>query len=172
MSMKHLQKDKYYESVYPAVYAWFQNHAFALEILKVSYKGLPLFVASVYICMVLYCFFRIPSLFLKELLIPAALFLTVTFLRKKYDRERPYSVYPVKSLVAKDKKGESFPSRHAASAVVIAAAGCFITPLLGVILFLLAFLISLTRLLAGVHFPGDIVAGWGFGLAFGLLFFL
>ena len=173
MSMKHLQKSRYYESIYPKVFAWFQKHTAARKILKAAYKGLPVLVAAFYACIILHCFFfERRTLLFKELLIPAALFLTVTLLRKRFDFDRPYCVYPVKSLVEKDKRGESFPSRHSASAVVIASAGCFVSIHTGIILFVLAFLISVTRLLAGVHFPRDLLGGWGIGLAFGFLFFL
>ncbi|MGI5988923.1 MAG: phosphatase PAP2 family protein [Lachnospiraceae bacterium] len=171
--MKHFRKSRYYETVYPRIYAYFSSHEKALRILKIAYRGLPLLIAGAYAGILVCSFIDRPRVFfLKELLIPAALFVTVSLLRKIVDFKRPYSVYPIKSLVSKQKTGESFPSRHSASAVIIAAAGCFFSVPLGIILFIAALLVSATRLLSGVHFPLDVAAGWAFGLGFGLLFFL
>ena len=173
MSMKHFQKSRYYETIYPRIYSYFSCHEKALKLLKTAYRELPRMIAAVYIGILICSFYdRTRVFFLKELLIPAALFATVSLLRKKFDYTRPYCLYPVKALIPKDKTGESFPSRHSASAVIIAAAGFFFSIPLGIILFIAAVLVSSTRLLAGVHFPRDVAAGWAFGLAFGLLFFL
>lgn len=171
--MKRSPESRYYKTVYPRVSAFFKQHAAALRLLEACYRGLPFVSAATYMGMLIFTIARQSrAVFLKELLIPAALFVSVTLLRRKYDFPRPYSVYPVTPLIPKDKSGRSFPSRHAASAVIIAAAGFFLSVPLGAVLLVVAFLISLSRLLAGVHFPRDILAGWGFAIAFGMLFFV
>lgn len=63
--------------------------------------------------------------------------------------------------------GQSFPSRHAASAAVIALAGWYINPSLGGMLTAVCAAICVVRVLAGVHHPRDIAAGLALALAVG-----
>lgn len=163
----------YFEKYYPGVYDWFSNHEKALGALTFLYHVNPLLSAAAYICLLTTCFLSGDlTLLAKEILIPAALFLTVSLLRKCFDYPRPYTVYQIRPLVNKKRKGESFPSRHSASAVIIAAAGLYWSVPFGIALFVLSALISASRLLAGVHFPKDVAAGWGIALAFSVLFLL
>ena len=53
----------------------------------------------------------------------------------------------------------SFPSGHTAAAFVMAVCVLMIFPLLAPLAFLLATAIGMSRVLLGVHFPSDIVAG-------------
>ena len=52
--------------------------------------------------------------------IPALCFLAVTIFRKVVNKKRPYEKLPIQSLIKKDKKGQSFPSRHVFSIFLIA----------------------------------------------------
>lgn len=63
--------------------------------------------------------------------------------------------------------GLSFPSRHAASAAVIALAGWYVNPNLGGMLTIVCAAICLVRVLAGVHHPRDVLAGVALALAAG-----
>ena len=51
--------------------------------------------------------------------IPALCFLAVTIFRKVVNKKRPYEKLPIQSLIKKDKKGQSFPSRHVFSIFLI-----------------------------------------------------
>lgn len=67
------------------------------------------------------CLFVYPVLLLRLALRPALCFLTVTVLRKILNFQRPYDVYDYVSLCDYHPgKGCSFPSRHTASAAIIA----------------------------------------------------
>lgn len=64
----------------------------------------------------------------------------------------------------------SFPSGHAARALMLAVLGLGLGPLwLGALLLVWAFSVSLARVAMGVHYLADIVAGMFLGLAMGLL---
>jgi undecaprenyl-diphosphatase len=81
-----------------------------------------------------------------------------------FPRERPFVAYPdlVKNLpLTVDLT--SFPSRHA-MAVFAAATSIWLADLWhfrnwGIFLFIIALLISIARVAAGVHYPLDIIAG-------------
>ena len=96
-------------------------------------------------------------------------FLAVDLLRKKINAPRPYELYDFYTVPPKAKKGCSFPSRHAFSAFAIATALCFYSPLFGGILLALSALMCGTRVLLGIHFIRDVLAGALVGMVSTLL---
>jgi undecaprenyl-diphosphatase len=63
----------------------------------------------------------------------------------------------------------SFPSGHAARTLALALAVLIgLGPLPGLALVVWSFAVGLSRVTLGVHWPSDIVAGWGIGLIAGL----
>ena len=96
-------------------------------------------------------------------------YLTVTLLRRLLNRPRPYEVYDFYTVKPKEKKGESFPSRHCYSAFVIATLSWLVSPLVTLGLLVLGGLIAVTRVLCGIHFVRDVLVGGAIGVAFGTL---
>ncbi len=80
-------------------------------------------------------------------------------LRALFKRKRPFG----------RKQSYSFPSNHATSSAAIAFAFCLIHPLIGTILFFMAFLTGLSRIVTLRHYPLDVCVGWGLGLVIGVL---
>lgn len=86
--------------------------------------------------------------------------------------ERPflqgvYSFYEYGSL-------ESFPSGHALVFMALAVAAFFLNRKIGSILLITAFIIGFARMIVGIHWPIDIIAGWilGYGTGrFGYILF-
>ena len=104
--------------------------------------------------------------------IPASGFVILSFLRKKINTPRPYEEWDIKPLLDRDSPGQSMPSRHVFSATIISMA-CFHASLsVGFILLVLSALLSLVRVLGGVHYPKDVVVGYICGLVWGVIFFL
>ena len=58
----------------------------------------------------------------------------------------------------KHKHGESFPSRHTVSAFAIAFACLHIYLPLGIIMTILAIIVSSSRILCGVHYISDVIS--------------
>ena len=58
--------------------------------------------------------------------------------------------------IIKPKKGESFPSRHAVSAMIIALVCFGINIYLGIFALVIALLICISRIMAGVHYISDV----------------
>lgn len=63
--------------------------------------------------------------------------------------------------------GFSFPSDHAAVMAGLAGAGFFIDHKLGILLIIFAVLVGISRIVLGVHYPLDILAGWLVGFVVG-----
>lgn len=102
---------------------------------------------------------------LRAVLVPAAVFVLGTILRAAINRPRPYEAFGQPPLFPRDTKGKSMPSRHCFSAAGIAVTAFFIWPPLGILAGILALVIAVTRILSGVHYPSDVLAGLAFGSA-------
>lgn len=113
--------------------------------------------------------------FIGVLFVPAVCLLCVMLLRLLIDRPRPYSenganITPILQKKSKDK--ESFPSRHLASAVVIAIT---ILPYLawaGICLLVFSLALGYIRFALGLHYPSDLFGGALLGAICSLLYLL
>lgn len=99
------------------------------------------------------------EIFLKSTIVPLSVLVVVTVLRYIINAKRPYEVYNYSPAVQKNTKGKSFPSRHTASAFIIAMTFLYIDTKIGIIMLVLATLIGITRILSGVHFIRDVFSG-------------
>lgn len=109
------------------------------------------------------------SRFLATLLIPAVSFIVVSIFRSYINFSRPYEQLDIEPIIKKDTVGNSFPSRHVFSVFVIAMTLYYISKPLGLTLMLVGLLISLIRVIGGVHFPRDVIAGAIIGILSGIL---
>lgn len=96
-------------------------------------------------------------------------FVAVSFFRKRFNAPRPYECCAIAPLIARDGAGRSFPSRHAFSAFAIAASWFVASAPVAVVLLVAAVVLAVCRVLGGVHFPRDVVAGAFIGSATGAL---
>ena len=101
----------------------------------------------------------------RAVIVPAITFALVSALRLAINRPRPYEACAIDPLVEKDTHGKSMPSRHMASAVVIACTFLWVCPAAGIALLAGCACIALTRVIGGVHYPSDIAAAAAIGLA-------
>lgn len=160
------------EERYLKISVWFRRRPGCLRTMAFLNRWLPLALYAAYPALILVLAFQRDARLWKTVLIPAAVFAVVTVIRKAINAPRPYEQLPIQPLIAKNKKGESFPSRHVASAVVLAEAFWYISPLLGIPAGLAALLMTVIRPLAGIHFPRDVIAGAVLSLALGIPAFL
>ncbi len=98
-------------------------------------------------------------------------FIVVSIFRYFYNAKRPYTMYNYEPIVFRNKEGQSMPSRHVFSAFVIACAFAYINPKFSIIYFVVATLIAIHRVLVGVHFIKDVVAGALIGIISGIIGF-
>ena len=111
------------------------------------------------------------EVFLRFALIPLGTLIFVTVARALINAQRPYEKYDYTPAVQKSTKGKSFPSRHTASAFIIAMAFMYLDVKLGVIMMVVATIIGIVRVLAGVHFIRDVIGGAALGIVIGVLGF-
>ncbi|NVJ59465.1 MAG: phosphatase PAP2 family protein [Gammaproteobacteria bacterium] len=85
-------------------------------------------------------------------------------LKNTIKRDRPAEkIATFKSLIQPSDKF-SFPSGHTAAAFVFASMFFMFYGLWSISFFIFAFLVGLSRILLGVHYPGDIAAGAFLGI--------
>lgn len=89
-------------------------------------------------------------------------FVITEIIRFLYCRQRPFMAYAVNQLVGDSHC--SFPSGHAAFFFALAMAIYFYNKKWGAWFFIAAILISLSRIVAGVHYPTDILGGAVIGI--------
>ena len=110
-------------------------------------------------------------LFTTELIMGGGFFL-LSLGRSLYNRPRPYQTWNIQPLIKKDSLGKSFPSRHVFSATAIAMFSLLLNPCLGGTMLFLAAILAILRVLGGVHYPSDVLAGYVLGILVGLLLYL
>ena len=105
----------------------------------------------------------------RAILVPGLAFWMGTLLRAKLNCPRPYEQPSFVPLVPKGTHGNSCPSRHALSAVVLGMVWLYFYPAVGAVMLAIAALICVLRVLSGAHFIRDVLAGAAFGLVFGVV---
>jgi membrane-associated phospholipid phosphatase len=96
---------------------------------------------------------------LRIILVTGAPFLVVSVLREWISAPRPYDIYPFFEKKPKNKKGRSFPSRHVFSIVLIGFIYTTLSVWIGVGIIVSALILAVLRVLLGIHFIRDVVAG-------------
>lgn len=153
---------------YRRISAPFRGRPAALRLLRLCNKAVPL------ICYVLYPALLLRALWVRDprfwrlLLVPAVSFFLLSVFRRAVNSPRPYEVLDIRPLIPRNKKGESFPSRHVFSVSVIAMTWLWVCPPVGAVLWGLAAVLAWARVTAGIHFPRDVLAGAAVGLAAGV----
>jgi membrane-associated phospholipid phosphatase len=95
----------------------------------------------------------------------AALAYVVNFvIHTAWDRPRPYESHAIRHPWSSSTDA-SFPSDHASLSLAIAFAVLAFDVVAGVVLLVAAALIAVGRVLIGAHYPGDVLASLGVGLA-------
>lgn len=105
-------------------------------------------------------------------LVPGVSFALLSLVRARINAPRPYEVLDIEPLIHKDTRGKSFPSRHVFSIFVIAMAWLAFVPPVGAVLLVLSVLMAVLRVVGGVHWPRDVVAGALCGMAAGAILLL
>ncbi|RSJ90882.1 phosphatase PAP2 family protein [Streptococcus mitis] len=165
---------KNYQEWYDYIAANVENRPFLLRLLRTFNRFMTVVMPMIYLTL-------LATTYLQEglgkqvgiyLFIPASGFVILSFLRKKINSPRPYEEWDIKPLLDRDSPGQSMPSRHVFSATIISMACLHASLTMGMICLTLSAFLGLVRVLGGVHFPKDVVAGYICALVWGVIFFL
>ena len=115
--------------------------------------------AAAYLAVVAAAFVSDVLLGVKLLIITAAPYIVVSLARKIINAKRPYEIYDFYEEPPKNKKGSGFPSRHVFSSFAIGTMICFFEPWLGIMVIASGMAMGMCRVLLGIHFMRDVIAG-------------
>ncbi len=96
-------------------------------------------------------------------------FIAVSVMRCFINAPRPYELFDFYEKKPKEKKGKSFPSRHVFSIFVIATILFRWNIFVGIGLIAGGILLAVVRVLLGIHFIRDVVAGALIGIICGII---
>lgn len=145
------------------------NSKDASAILKTASDVCSVIGALAFLLMLAFIALLDPMLALKFAVCAAVPFVIVTLVRMLINAPRPYEVYSFYERKPKQKSGQSFPSRHVFSAFVIATLAWALSPVLSLILVLVGVILAVSRVLLGMHFVIDVVAGGLIGILSGII---
>lgn len=150
-----------YEKITKAI----RSHPNGVSSLKILNKITTSSVYIIYPISLLVLLINGDKRFWKALFIPGVSFVLLSIFRNYYNAPRPYEVLDIVPIIDKETKGKSFPSRHVFSVFVIAMTLYYILKPLGIALMLIGIIVGIVRVLGGVHFPRDVIAGAIIGIA-------
>ncbi len=113
---------------------------------------------------------KYPKEIFKMLIASSAAYALNILIGLVFFRQRPFDAHGITALISTDHLDKSFPSSHASVAFAIASFVYFRYKKNAIWLFALAFLVSVGRVLAGVHYLGDIAVGAVIGIFCSWLF--
>lgn len=87
-----------------------------------------------------------------------------------YHRPRPFTALPIRQLLSSDNW--SFPSGHAAFFFAVSTVVFLYSRSWGIVFFSLAIAMTVSRIIAGIHYPSDILGGALVGIGTGYLVFV
>lgn len=96
----------------------------------------------------------------------------VAILKKKYPRLRPYLVLKETIIYKSQLTDHSFPSGHTTAIFSFLTPYVLFQPMLGLILLPIAFLVGISRIYIGLHYPSDVLAGMFLGTVTAILTYL
>ncbi len=149
---------------------WIENRI-GITVVRIFMKVLTGITVAAYGVTLLWLLIQNDNRLLRVLLVPAAGFLIVSVFRKVVSAKRPYEIYGFIPLLEKNSKGNSFPSRHVFSNMIIAMAVLSIWTPGGIALMIIGICLAIFRVMTGVHFVKDVVAGAGIAVVIGIIGF-
>lgn len=143
-----------------------------VRVLEIAGVAAAALVALIYACVVFgYCFGGEYAVAVKLALMAGIPFLVVSVMRSVVDLQRPYEVIDLPELAAATegrKTGKSFPSRHVFSAFVIGTLTFYCSVPIAIAILALGVFMAVERVLLGIHFLRDTIAGAVIGVVCGV----
>ncbi len=106
---------------------------------------------------------------LKVILVPLISFIAVSVFRRIVNAKRPSEIWDIEPLIDRKGSGCSFPSRHVFSIFILAMTMAYFCLPAAIVMMAAGVFLAVVRVIAGVHFPRDVIAGAIIGIGLGLL---
>ena len=152
-----------------------KNNSGLVSVLNVLDKAITYLTVLFYMGLLVYGIYVIPTqggtLLYRSIIVPSISFLVVSLFRKVISSPRPYEVYGFTPALKKDTKGKSFPSRHVFSIFMVAITFFQVSIPIGVFLIVLGVALAVIRVVGGVHFVKDVIAGAVIAILIGIICF-
>ena len=151
-----MTKENYIKMTQP-----FRDHPEMAKGIHIANKLCTGLMYVAYPILIVYLFLQRDAMLYRTILVPAISFVLLSVSRYGINRKRPYEKFEIEPVIKKDTKGKSFPSRHVFSASIIALTFLYASPWmwLGVIFFTVAIALGVVRVVSGVHYISDVIAG-------------
>ena len=169
MGTNQARCEQHYEQRYEQWAAPLRGRPGVVRALNIVNRGIVIVFYVVYALLLGWACVSDPWRLVPLVGVTAVGFVAVSFFRRRFNAPRPYECCAIAPLIARDGAGKSFPSRHAFSAFAIAASWFAASVPVAVVLLVAAGVLAVCRVLGGVHFPRDVVAGAFIGSATGAL---
>ncbi len=159
------------KETYQNMMKFWSEHKMLTCILHMLNQILTMLVFIAYPVLLIYFFVQKDFDVSRAIIVPLNAFIILSLVRYLVARERPYEKFETPPAVSKKTKGKSFPSRHVFSVFVIAMTYFCLSPWwgFGVILMGVGVLLAAVRVLMGVHFISDVIAGAVVGILAGVI---
>ena len=165
--MKKTEKNS---DLFPPIYRCVYSRPRLVKALYVTDKVSVALVVMLYAALLLYSGVSSVWLSLEILALTTVPFVAVSLFRRFFDAPRPCELYDFASEgidTSGRKKGSSFPSRHVFSAFLIGSLYFFFFPFPGAAILVFGAILAVCRVLLGIHFIRDVVAGSALGAILG-----
>ena len=159
MGTNQARCEQHYEQRYEQWAAPLRGRPGVVRALNIVNRGIVIVFYVVYALLLGWACVSDPWRLVPLVGVTAVGFVAVSFFRRRFNAP----------LIARDGAGKSFPSRHTFSAFAIAASWFAASVPVAVVLLVAAGVLAVCRVLGGVHFPRDVVAGAFIGSATGAL---
>lgn len=161
------------KETYSKMTGWLRNNAKLAKFIHILNKGITIGIFLVYPIFLCYLLIEGNKRLIEAVMVPAVSFLLVSFFRKLINRKRPYEKFNIPPVIAKDTSGQSFPSRHVFSAFIISMTVLIICPyrIIGIVMLILSALLGIIRIISGVHYISDVLAGAVIAILVGIIFY-
>lgn len=169
MGTNQARCEQHYEQRYEQWAAPLRGRPGVVRALNIVNRGIVIVFYVVYALLLGWACVSDPWRLVPLVGVTAVGFVAVSFFRRRFNAPRPYECCAIAPLIARDGAGKSFPSRHTFSAFAIAASWSVASVPVAVVLLVAAGVLAVCRVLGGVHFPRDVVAGALIGSATGAL---
>lgn len=152
----------------------FRDHPKLARVIHIINKGITYGIPVLYFALLIwYAYHRMPEL-ARAIIVPLDTFIILSVVRYLINRPRPYEKFELPPVIKKDTRGKSFPSRHVFCAFIIAMTFLLWSPIpwLGIVLLVFGVFLAVVRVISGIHFISDVIAGAICGVLAGIVGFI